>query len=324
MKPTFNLTRRMLIASALLAGTVHAQTIFPNRPIQVVAPVSVGGVADIAGRIYAEKLAKVLNQSTVVQNKPGAGTVIGTQSVATAAADGYTLLVTNSAFSITPFIQSGLPYDTVRDFTGIAMIAEAPAVVAVASVSGIKTLKDLIALAKAKPGTINYSSAGVGSATHLAGAHFAAKAGINIVHVPYKNYSDANIDFIAGRVPLIFAPAGFLLPFIREGKVTALGVSTADDMSEPFAAPSVRKSTGIDYEFATWYGFLAPSKTPAPVLEVLGKALTQISEDPEVRTKLRSQGIIPRNVVLRDFDAYMKADVDKVRPLVNASDVKTN
>lgn len=320
----FNYMTRMLIASAVLTGAAHAQNTFPTRPIQVIAPVSVGGVADIAGRIYAEKLAKVLNQPVVVQNRPGAGTVIGTQSVATAAPDGYTLLVTNSAFSITPFIQPGLPFDTARDFTGVAMVAEAPAVVAVASVSGIKTLKDLIALAKAKPGTINYSSAGIGSATHLAGAHFAAKAGINIVHVPYKNYSDANIDFIAGRVPLIFAPAGFLLPFIREGKVTALGVSTADDMSEPFAAPSVKKAMGIDYEFATWYGFLAPSKTPATVLDVLGKAMTQISADPEVKEKLRSQGIIPRNVVLRDFDAYMKTEVEKVRPLINASDIKTN
>ena len=322
MKFTFK--TRMLITSVLLAGAAHAQTGFPSRPIQVIAPVSPGGVADIAGRIYSEKLAKVLGQPVVVQNRPGAGTVIGTQSVATAAADGYTLLVTNSAFSITPFIQPGLPFDPGRDFTGVAMVAEAPAVVAIAAVSGIRNLKELIALAKAKPGTINYSSAGIGSATHLAGALFAAKAGINIVHVPYKNYSDANIDFIAGRVPLIFAPAGFLLPFIREGKVIALGVSTPDDMTEPFAAPSVRKLTGLDYDFATWYGFLAPSKTPAAILDVLGKAMTQISEDPEVIAKLRGQGINPRNVVLRDFDAYMKAEVDKIRPLINASDVKTN
>ena len=305
-------------------GTTRAQASYPSRPIQVIAPASAGGVSDIAGRIYADRLSKILGQPVTIVNRPGAGTVIGTQVVATAAPDGYTLLVTNSAHSITQFVQPSLPYDPLKDFVGIAMIADAPAVVAIASTTGIKSLKELITLAKAKPRTFDYSSAGVGSTTHLAGAHFCAKAKVEMVHVPYKDYAQATADFVSGRVPVIFAPAGYLLPLVRVGRVTPLGVSTGEDMTQPFEAPSVFKTTGIDYEYTTWYGFLAPAKTPRPVLDVLAKAFAEASKDPELRATLLKQGVFPKSMLMGDFDMAMRAEVDKVRPLISASDIKTN
>lgn len=314
----------VLLSALVCTPALWAQGAFPTKPIQVITPTSAGGVADIAGRAFAERLSRILGQPVSVLNKPGGGTVIGTQSVAIAPADGYTLLVTNSAHSINQFVQSSLPYDPLKDFVGVALGADAPAVVAVSAALGVKDLKELIALAKAKPKSVYYSSAGVGTATHLAGAAFAAKAGLELVHVPYKNYAEATSDLISGRVPVIFAPAGYLLPMVRDGKVLALGVSTAEDMTQPFPAPSVSKTTGLDYEYSTWYGFLAPAKTPKPVLETLGKAFSEAANDPELKASLLRQGVRPKLVLLGEFDASMRDEVNKVRPLISASDVKTN
>lgn len=316
--------RTALSLFGLLAlGFDAAAQSFPSKPIQIVVPTSPSGVADIVGRAYADRLSKILGQPVTVLNKPGGGTVIGTQSVATAPPDGYTILSANSAHSINQLVQPNLSFDPLKDFAGIALVADAPAVAVVTNGLGINSLKELIAYAKARPKQLNYSSAGIGSATHLAGAHFAAKAGIELTHVPYKNYSDANLDLVSGRVHLLFAPAGFVLPLVKDKRVTVLGVSSSEDLKQPFEAPSATKA-GVDWEYGTWYGFLAPAKTPRPVLEQLARAISQASADPQLHASLEAQGIRPKMVTLQAFDSAMRSEVERLRPFVSASDVKTN
>jgi tripartite-type tricarboxylate transporter receptor subunit TctC len=314
------------LLAALAAGAIPAgaQERYPAKPIQLIVALATATTADILARMYAEKLTGSLGQPVVVQNRPGAGGSIASQAVATAAPDGYTLLMTNSAHSINPALYNNLPYDTLRDFVGIAIVAESPALVVVNPQLGARTLKEFIAAARQKPGVINYGSAGVGTATHLAGAYFASQAGIDLTHVPYKTSPDLIADLLTGRIQATFVPPAFLLSQIREGKLLALGVSTAEPMRAPLAVPSVREAAGVDYEYGTWYGLLAPARTPVPVLEALNRAIQRVAEDKDVREKYVAQGVVPRNVSLREFDAFIKADMDKLGPLVKASGARGN
>jgi len=308
-----------LLLSMLLALCVHnavAQDNYPNKPIQMISPLSAGTALDALARLYADKLSKLFGQSVIVQNRPGAGGVIGTQSTLTSAPDGYTIMMTNSAHSINPWVMPSLPYDSVKDFSGIGMVADAPAVVVINPLLKMRTLADFIRLAKEKPGTINYGSAGIGTSTHLAAASFAEKFGINLVHVPYKNGSDLRSDLYSGRIQAVFAPPAYVLPQIKEGKLYALGASTLEDLKEPLAVPSIAKTMGVNYEYSTWYGIVASSMVPAPILEKLARAVTQVSRDPDVIEVMRSNGVGPRNIPLREFDAFIKSDIEAVRRLV--------
>jgi tripartite-type tricarboxylate transporter receptor subunit TctC len=318
--------KKILAAFALAAFSLSAgaQEKYPSRPIQMVVALAQATTADIIARVYAEKLSQRLGQPVVVQNRPGAGGTIASQAVASAAPDGYTLLMTNSAHSINPALYNNLPYDSLRDFVGVALVADSPALVVVNRDVGARTLKEFIALAKHKPGTFNYGSAGVGTATHLAGAYFAAKAGVEIVHVPYKTSPELITDLLSGRIHATFVPPAFLLSQIREGKLLALGVSTAEPMHEPLEVPSVRGAANVDYEYSTWYGFLAPAKVPAASLRLLAQSLQQAGEEKDLKERYRTLGLVGRNLVLKDFDAHIKADMEKLGPLVKASGAKAN
>ncbi len=308
----------------IAAGIASAQEKYPAKPIQMITPQSPGTATDIVARMFAEKMAARLGQSVVVQNRPGAGATIGTGLAAKAAPDGYTILMTNSAHTINPSLYNNLPYDTLKDFVGLALVTEAPAIVVVNAQVGVRTLKELVALAKEKPGAINYGSAGVGTATHLAGAYFASKAGIDIVHVPYKVAADITADLLTNRIQVNFVPAAFQLAHIREGKLIAIGASTPTRMQAPFEAPSISEEIIPGYAYATWYGFLAPGKTPPPILKQLAAALWAAGEHAEVKEKLAAQGMIGRTLLLREFDAYLKDDLGKLAPIVKASGAKAN
>ena len=298
-------------------GPSLAQSQFPSRSITLISPQSAGTTLDILARLYADKLAAKLGQSVVVSNRPGAGGSIAAQAVVTSDADGYTLLVANSGHSILGTLNRSLPFDTIKDFTPIVMIGDTPSLVFVVPSLGVKTLKEFVALAKAKPGVINFGSAGVGTATHLAGAYFALKAGIELVHIPYKSSAEGIADTLAGRVPAGFAPAAFTLPYIREGKFLALAVSSAEPMREPIQVPSAR-SEGVDYEFSTWYGFLASSKTPKPIIETLNRAILEVSEDPELKERIIAQGITPQRKSLDAFGAHIRAEMDRLKPVLES------
>ena len=308
-----------------LAASARAQEKYPTKPIQVVIPLSAGTTADIVTRVFADKLSQRLGQSLVVQNRPGAGGTIGSEAGARAAPDGYTILAVNSQHSINPFVMSKLTYDTLRDFVGIALIAEAPALVAVNPKLGVTTLAQFIALAKQRPGSINYGSAGIGTATHLAGAYFANRANIEMVHVPYKTGNDILADLVSGRIEVTFSPVAFLLPNVREGKVLALAITSPEPSKTPLDVPSASDAGPLpNFAYSTWYGFVAPAKTPRTILDRLAQEMKAVSEDKDVRERFAGQGIQPRAILLAEFDAYIKADMEKIEPLIKQSGAKTN
>jgi len=306
-----------LAATLVLAMPVRAQEQYPTSAITVVTPLAPGTTIDILARLYGERLSRRFGQQIIVSNRPGAGGLIAAQAVATAPADGYTLLLVNSGHAILGTLNKNLPFDPVRDFAGISLIGETAAVVVVPPSLGTRTLRQFVDLAKAKPGTINYASAGIGTATHLAGAYFAKQAGIDMVHVPYKMGSAMIADLLEGRVQATFSPAAFTLPMLQDGRLLALAVSSNEAMRDPIAAPSAL-SAGIDYAYATWYGFLAPAKTPAAILQTLDRAIAEVGRDGELQAKIVAQGIAPRSIALHDFDAHISREMERLDPLLKA------
>jgi len=313
----------VFIAFLAAAAPVAAQDRYPSRTVTLISPQSPGTAMDVLARLYAEALPRQLGGSFVVLNRPGAGGVIAAQAVATAPADGYTLATANSGHAILGVLNKNLPFDPMRDFAGIAMVGETPALIVVTPALGVRTLRAFIDLAKAKPGTINYGSAGVGTATHIAGAYFAHQAGIEMVHIPYKSGSELIADLVAGRIQAAFSPPAFVLAMLREGKLLALGVSAPAPLHEPIEVASAR-AAGIDYDYATWYGFLAPAKTAPAILEALSRAISVASEDPELKAKVLAQGITPRVKPLGAFDAHIRDEVARLGPVLDALGPRVN
>lgn len=309
------------LAAAVLAAAIatcvpaRAQDAYPSRLITMVVPLTPGTAIDILARLYAERLSKRFGQQVVVANRPGAGGLIAAQAVATSAADGYTVLLANSGHAILGTLNKNLPFDPVKDFAGVSLIGDAPSLVTVAPSPGVRSLREFVDLAKAKPGTINYGSAGIGTATHLAGAYFALQTGTELVHVPYTVSSTIIADLLGGRIQATFAPAAFTLPLLQDGRLQALAVSAAEPIREPIQVPTAL-SAGINYQNATWYGFLAPAKTPRAVLQVLHDAIAEVDQDPELKAKIRVQGITPQSVGLGDFDAHIRKDMERLAPLL--------
>jgi len=314
------MNRRQLAAAALAlfatlsAPPARAQDQFPTRPVTLVAPISPGTAIDILARIYADRLTQVLGQQVVVLNKPGAGGIVGAEFVANANADGYTLLFANSGHAILSLLNKNLAFDPIRGFAGVTMVGAAPAIAVVPKSLGVADLKEFVALAKAKPGQLNYGSAGVGTSTHLAGAYFAAQTGIDIVHIPYTVSSNIISDMLSGHIQASFDPLAFVLAFLQNGSLRALGVGADEPIAEPVKIATAI-SQGVDYRYTTWYGILAPAKTPAAMRKRLADAIVKASEDAGLRRKVEAQGIVPQTRTLEAFDAYVDADVKRLAPL---------
>jgi tripartite-type tricarboxylate transporter receptor subunit TctC len=304
-----------LAGLAVLAAPVRAQDVYPSKQITIVVPITAGTTIDILARLYADKLSKKFGQQVVVLNRPGAGGAIAAQAVANAAPDGYTVIFANSGHTILRALNKNLTFDPIKDFTAVAMVGEAPTIVTVPPALGLSSLKDLVALAKSKPGSINYGSAGIGTATHLAGAYFALRTNTNMVHIPYTVSATIIADLLGGRLEASFVPAAFVLPLLQDGRLRGLAVSSNEPMTDPVKIPTA-VSQGIDYLNATWYGILAPAKTPKPVLQILNAAIVEVGKDPELLEKIRAQGIVPRTVSLQEFDAHILADMARLDPIV--------
>lgn len=306
----------LALAIGASAGAIgHAQEHYPSRVITIVVPITPGTAMDIQARLFAQGLSERYGYQVIVENRPGAGTLIGAETVAKASADGYTILFTNSAHAILGTMNKNLPFDPIADFAGICLTGQTPAVVTVARSLGVHNLREFVALAKAKPGTINYGSAGIGTATHLAGAYFAYKTGTQLVHVPYTVTQNIITDLLAGNIQATFAPEAFTLPMLEDGRLLGLAVAADSPLSEPVQIPTAA-SQGVDYDYSTWYGFLAPAKTPRPVLQSLHDAVAAVAGDPAIAAKIRVQGISPASVGLRDFDAYIRNDMARLSPLL--------
>jgi tripartite-type tricarboxylate transporter receptor subunit TctC len=304
----------LLLASLAIAPHARAQDPFPTRPITLVVPLTPGTTIDILARLYADRLTQILGQQVVVLNKPGAGGIVGAEYVASARADGYTLLFANSGHSILSLLNKNLAFDPIKGFAGVTMVGAAPAIAVVPASLGVTDLKGFIALAKAKPGQLNYGSAGVGTSTHLAGAYFAAQTRIDIVHIPYTVSSNIISDMLSGHIQASFDPLAFVLAFLQNGSLRALCVGADDPITEPVRIPTA-VSQGVDYHYTTWYGILATAKTPAPVLKTLADAIVKAGEDPGLRKKVEQQGIVPQTRTLAAFDSYVDDDVKRLAPL---------
>jgi tripartite-type tricarboxylate transporter receptor subunit TctC len=311
------------LIAAVLTGLVclcppaRAQDHYPTRLITVIAPITAGTTIDILARLYADRLSKRFGQQVVVVNRPGAGGLIAAQAVASSPPDGYTLIFVNSGHTILGALNKNLPFDPVRDFAGVSLVGEAPTIVTVPPALDVSNLKEFVARAKARPGTINYGSAGIGTATHLAGAYFALKTDTDLVHIPYTVSATIIADMLGGRIQASFVPAAFVLPLLQDGRLRALAVSAREPVTDPIRIPTAL-SQGIDYQNATWYGILAPAKTPKAVLQSLSQAISEVGKDPALQAKIRAQGIDPRDIELEQFDLHIQADMARLDPLLKA------
>jgi tripartite-type tricarboxylate transporter receptor subunit TctC len=314
---------RTLLALMLAAacGSGNGQS-YPNRPIRLVVGFSAGSTTDILARTVGQKLTEAWGQPVIVDNRPGAGGIGASNAVATAAPDGYTLLVVSAGHAASAAMYAKLPYDTLSDFAGVSRIANVPSILVVPPTLGPRTVSDLIALARSKPGRLNFSSPGVGSANHLAGELFKALAGIDVVHVPYKGIPEAMTAVVSGRIQFNFSPVVNVLPLAREGKLLALAVSTRKRSAILPDLPTVAEAGLPSYAFDPWFGILAPAKTPKAVLAQLSGEVARIVELTDVKERLHALGADPAPTSPEAFDAHVRAEVAKFRKIVLDAGIK--
>jgi tripartite-type tricarboxylate transporter receptor subunit TctC len=310
-------------AFALAAAQPAAAQTWPTKPVRMIVAFTPGSATDIVGRLVAERLGAALGQPVIVENRPGAGGTIGSNIVAKADPDGYTLLVNSSAHASNPSIYASLPFDTLKDLVGVTTLAGQPNVLVVAPNAGFKTAKDLIAAAKAKPGVLNYASAGAGSATHMNAEKFRLAAGLDAVHIPYKGTPEAMTDTMTGRVTWFFAPITAALGPVRDGKFTALGVSTATRSSALPNVPTVAESAGLkDVDFNLWVGLFVPAKTPRAIVNRLNQEVVRILNNPETKERMIRIGADPMPMTPEQFDAYVSEEIAVSAKIVAGAGIK--
>jgi tripartite-type tricarboxylate transporter receptor subunit TctC len=307
-----------LLASALPASAQN----YPSRSIAVVVPFPAGGSADTLARLIGQMLSERLGQAVIVENKPGAGGNLGTDAVAKAAPDGYTLLLTPSSIAIAPALYTKLPFDPIKDFAPVTLLGSIPMVVVVYPEFPPKTLAELIALAKAKPGEISYASAGNGSTNHLAVELFKIKTGIDMLHVPYRGNPLAVVDVIAGRVPVFFDFVLTGLPHVREGKVRALAVTGAHRSQVLPDVPTVAEAGVPGFEASTWFAVYAPAGTKPEIVEKLNTEILAVLALPKIRERLTALGVDILADGPQGLAALTKSDLEKWGPIVQKAGVK--
>jgi tripartite-type tricarboxylate transporter receptor subunit TctC len=319
----------VLLAASLLATVApqaaHAQA-YPDRPIRIVVGFPPGGINDIVARIVGQKVSESIGQPVIVDNRAGAGGTIGADYVAKAKPDGYTLLLGSvSNVAMASSLYKALPYDPARDFSPIILLGGSPNVLVVNPAFPATTVAELITIAKEKPGTINYASAGKGTSNHLTVEYFKALAGIDLVHVPYKGDAPATADVVGGQVPMIFPTLPVAMPHIKSGKLRALAVSSARRSVFMPDVPTIAEAAKLaDFAVNVWVGILAPPGTPQPVVQKLNAEFRKALEQPDVREKLAIQGVEPEGGTAQEFSAYIAAEVKKWGEVAKAAKVEPN
>ena len=319
--------RRLLLTAAalLFAGAAAAQSDFPSRTITMLVGFAPGGATDTAARIIARKLAENIGQSVVVENKAGAGGNIAHQAVAIAPPDGYTILLGSvGPLAVSPHLIAKLPYDPLKDLAPLTMAVNFPNVLVVHAGVPAKTLAEYIALAKAKPGSLDYASTGVGSASHLAGELFNQRAGVDIVHIPYKGGGPAMTDLLGGRVGAYYSTHSTAGPHIETGKLRALAVTGLKRSSFLPNVPTIAESGFPGFEASNWYAFVTSSKVPAPILERLNKELVKALNAPEVKEQLAKHFLEPSPGTREELAKYIKAEYDNWGEVVKKAGIKAN
>lgn len=316
---------RMLAAGMLagIVGSAAAQQDYPNRPIRLIVPYPPGGGTDVIARVVTNRLAELLKQQVVIENRGGAGGVLGTEAVARSAPDGYTLLFATSAgLVINPLLNSGLSYDPVKDFEPVSLLVTSPLMLVINNSVPASSVRELIALAKSEPGKLNYASAGVGAPNHIGTELFKFMTGVEIVHVPYKGLGPGITDLLGGQVQVMFNPITGLTPYVKSGKVRALAVSTPQRTSLYPDLPTVIEAGVPGFEYELWYAVAAPAKTPPAIIARLNAGIARILAEPETLKTLITQGAEPRSTTPEGMAGVMRNDFDRLGKVIRAAGIK--
>ena len=304
------------LAVAAAPGTVTAQNSYPTRPIRIIVPSAPGGGTDYTARTIAHKLTEAVGQTVVVENRPGAAGNIGAEIAAKATPDGYTLVMPITSFAMNPHLYKKLPFDTVNDFAPITLAALAPLYLVVSPSVPAKNVSELIALAKAKPGQLNYANSGNGTSAHLAGELFKKMAGVDLVSVPYKGGGPAVIDVVAGRVQIYFSTIPAALAQVQAGKLRGLAVTSPKRVNLMPDVPTVAESGLPGYEIVGWFGLFAPAGTPKPAVARLNKEINEILRTPDAQKRFASEGLVPGGGTPEQLGKFVRSEIEKWGALI--------
>lgn len=313
-------TRRLFAALMLaLAALPAAAQPYPKGPVRVILPFPVGGGVDVAGRILAQKLGEGLGKAFVIENRGGANGNIGTEIAAKSPNDGYTLLFTGAGFVTNPSLYKKISYDPIKDFDPVSLMALGPNVLVVHPSLPVHSVRELIALAKAKPGTIGFAGSGNGSTPHLAGELFNVMAGVQMIHIPYRGSGPALIALLGGEVPVMFLPAINAGPHIATGRLRPLAVTSRERLAVMPDVPTVSESGLSGYESSQWYGLLAPAGTPPEIVNLLNAQVAKIMQSAEMKARMINDGLVPIGGSHEQFAAHIRAEIDKWAKVISAS-----
>jgi tripartite-type tricarboxylate transporter receptor subunit TctC len=317
---------RLALSSALiLVAVLHAQAqTYPAKPVRLVLPYAPGGIIDYVGRTLAQKLTEILGQSVVADNRPGAGGIVGTDSVARSTPDGYTLVLMDPAIVINPTLQSDVPYDVFKNLQTVSIVSSSPEVLVVSPALPVTTFPELVAYGKANPGKLNFASAGIGTTPHLAGEMFKLRTGIDATHVPYKGIGASYTDMMSGKVQMAFSSIAGALPFTADNRVRALATTGARRSSVYPDLPTVAEAGLPGFEVDLWLGVFAPTGLPAPVLARLNADLKKALEAADLKVALAKVGVEPRGTSPDDGAAFLRAEFDKWKQVITDGKIKEN
>jgi tripartite-type tricarboxylate transporter receptor subunit TctC len=314
------LSAAVVAGAALFAAPTQALD-YPAHTVKLIVPFGAGGPADVFARVLADHMSKSMKQSFIVENRPGAGSIIGTEAVHQSAPDGYTLLVMSNTHTTNESLIKNKPFQLMRDFVPVAPINYSDLLLVVHPSTGVKDVKGLIALAKAKPGTLNYASSGPGTPYHMAGELFKSMSGTNIVHVPHKASGDARNSVLGGHVQMMFDAITTMSSNAKAGKVVALA-TTGSKRSELMPdVPTVAEAGVPGYEAVIWLGVMAPKGTPDEIVQLLNKAINTVVDDPAVRGAWAKMGAVPMHMTTAQFDAYLRKDIEKWGAVVKSAGI---
>ena len=304
------------------AQTRPAGADYPNRVVRIVLPQPAGGGTDVVARSVAQKLTEAWGQQVIVDNRPGANGIIGTEMAARSAPDGYTLVLIPSGHAVNASLHRKLPYDSIRDFTPITLVGSSPLILAVHPSLPVKNVKELTALAKARPGQLTYGSAGIGSSGHLGGALFEVLTGAKMVHVPYKGMSLAITDVISVQVSLVFGTSASVMQHARSGRMRALATTGAHRAAALPDLPTVTEAGVPGYEAGLWYGFVGPARIPLDIVRRLNSEIVSVLKSPEVRERLASQGVEATPTTSEEFGRLLASDLERWAKVVQRAGIR--
>lgn len=315
--------RAQSVVIALAAAASTALAAYPDKPVKLVVPFAPGGGTDLIARTLGTGMSQALGQQVIIENKPGAGTLIGTDAVAKSAADGYTLVMASFAHAVNPTLQPKMPFDTDKAFTPVILVGRGPNVLVVRAQSPFKSVADVIAAARAQPGRLTFASQGNGTSAHLAGEMFKNIAKVDLTHVPYRGAGPAMTDLLGGQVDLFFGTAAAVSTLLDNGKLRALGVTTPKPSPALQGVPAIA-DTVPGYQVESWYGIYAPAGTPADVIARLNAAAKAAAQMPEFRTKVEHEGLVISAGSPAELDAYVRAEQQRWGKVVKENNLKVD